>query len=146
MASDFELAIFERQMQEVLSLPEAKRWILERDLTVPLGIFATMHPRTHPEEIYKARLHWADLFKPPSLKFIDPISGAEGVKAWPCCSGFRPSSLGACLPWTEEGHRLHPEWRSCKATAFPSMDAPLQYALLNLQTSLDHSYQGRGGR
>ena len=31
MATDFEHALFAQQLEEVLALPEAKRWILERD-------------------------------------------------------------------------------------------------------------------
>ena len=36
MATDFELALFEQQFEEVLALPEASRWSLERDTSVPL--------------------------------------------------------------------------------------------------------------
>jgi hypothetical protein len=146
MATDFELAVFERQMREVLELPEAARWILERDDAVPLGIFATMHPRSNPEELFKARLRWDHLFKAPSLSFIDPTSGSDRIKgAWPTCFGFRPDSLDTCLPWTAEGHRHHPEWQHSATTRFPNVDAPLQFALLNIQSSLDNSYAGRGG-
>lgn len=145
MATDFELAVFERQMREVLDLPEATRWILERDDSVPLGIFVTMHPRSNAEELFKARLRWVDLFKAPSLKFVDPTTSVDtDPRAWPRCFGFRPSGLDACLPWTEEGQRLHPEWQGSAATAFPKVDAPLQFALLNVQASLDNSYEGRG--
>ena len=146
MATDFELADFERQMREVLELPEAVRWVLERDDSVPLGVFATMHPRSHPEELFEARVRWTDLYKPPSLKFVNPASRSDtDPQTWPRCFGFRPASLDACLPWTEEGHRHHPEWRGAPATAFPTVDAPIQFALLNVQFSLDNSYQGRGG-
>ena len=145
MATDFELAAFERQIQQVLELPEAGRWILERDESVPLGVFVTMHPRSHPEELFVARLRWSDLYKPPSLKFVDRSSRVDtDPRAWPCCFGFRPGSLDACLPWTKEGQNLHPEWARSAATAFPKVDAPLQFALLNVQLSLDNSYQGRG--
>ena len=145
MATDFELAVFERQLQEALELPEAKRWILERDDTVPLGLLATMHPRSNPGELYRVRLHWSDLYKPPSLKFVSISTGNDAdPKAWPRCFGFRPGSLDACLPWTEEGQRLHPEWQHSAANAFPKTDAPIQLALINVQSSLDQTYQGRG--
>jgi hypothetical protein len=145
MATDFELAVFERQLREVLELPEAKRWALERDNSVPLGLFATMHPQNNPQDLFKARLRWADLFQPASLKFIDRETSSEtSVNAWPKCFGFRPSSFDACLPWTAEGQALHPEWRHSKANGFPKTDAPVQFALLNVQSSLDLTYQGRG--
>lgn len=145
MATDFELTLFEQQLEEVLELPEACRWSLERDTSVPLGVFAVMHPSSKPEELFKVRLSWSDLFKAPSVKFIDMTTGSGcNPLAWPRCFGFRPGSLDACLPWTEEGQRLHPEWKQSAANAFPKVDAPVQFALLNVQSSLDNSYQGRG--
>jgi hypothetical protein len=145
MATDFELAVFERQLQEALELPEAQRWILERDSSVPLGLFATMCPQSKPDEHYKVRLRWVDLYKAPSLKFINIENGSEtDPGAWPQCHGFRPRSLDACLPWTAEGHTLHPEWQHSAANAFPKTDAPVQFSLLNVQASLDQTYQGRG--
>ncbi|HOX68980.1 hypothetical protein [Piscinibacter sp.] len=145
MATDFELALFAQQLEEVLELPEARRWSLERDESVPLQIFVVMHSVSDPKEFYKARLRWRDLMKPPSLKFIDMTSDADNnPAAWPKCFGFRPGSLDACLPWTEEGHGLHPEWANSAANAFPKVAAPVQFALLHLQSSLDNSYQGRG--
>lgn len=145
MATDFELTLFEQQLEEVLELPEACRWNLERDTSVPLGLFAVMHPRINPEELFKARLRWSDLFKAPSLKFIDMAMGSDtNPLAWPLCFGFRPGSLDACLPWTEEGQRLHPEWVQSAANAFPRVEAPVQFALLHVQSALDNSYQKRG--
>ncbi len=145
MATDFERALFEQQLEEVLELPEAERWSLERDESVPLQIFAVMHPLSDPKERFKARLHWKDLMKAPSLKFIDMTTGADNnPAAWPKCFGFRPGSLDACLPWTAEGHVLHPEWATSAANAFPNVKAPVQFALLHVQSSLDNSYQGRG--
>jgi len=143
MATDFELALFERQLKEAHTLPEASRWNLERDASVPLGVTAVMHPRLACSELFKARLRWTDLFKPPSLKFIDIATGADNRSAaWPQCFGFRPSSLDACLPWTAEGHGLHPEWTA--AGMYPRVEAPVQFALLSLQFALDNSYLGRG--
>ena len=143
MATDFELALFAQQLEEVLALPDAGRWNLERDTSVPLGVFAVMHPLSNPMEFFKARLRWDDFFKPVSLKFIDiPTSTDNSPGAWPRCFGFRPGSLDACLPWTKEGHQLHPEW--AQSAAYPTVDAPLQFALLHVQSLLDNSYQGRG--
>ncbi|MEY5097312.1 MAG: hypothetical protein RJA36_31 [Pseudomonadota bacterium] len=70
MATDFEHALFAQQLEEVLALPEAKRWILERDESVPLQVLVVMHPLSNPKELFKARLRWRDLMKAPSLKFI----------------------------------------------------------------------------
>jgi hypothetical protein len=83
--------------------------------------------------------------KAPSLKFIDMATGADNnPAAWPRCLGFRPGSLDACLPWTAEGHGLHAEWANSAVNAFPKVEAPVQFALLHVQSSLDNSYQGRG--
>ena len=145
MATDFERAHFAQQLEEVLELPEAGRWSLERDESVPLQLFVVMNPLSNPKELFKARLRWRDLMKAPSLKFIDMTSGADNnPAAWPKCFGFRPGSLDDCLPWTEEGHGLHAEWANSAANAFPKVEAPVQFALLHLQSSLDNSYQGRG--
>ena len=63
MATDFEHALFAQQLEEVLALPEAKRWILERDESVPLQVLVVMHPLSNPKELFKARLRWRDLMK-----------------------------------------------------------------------------------
>lgn len=145
MATDFELALFDEQLLEVRALPEANRWELVRDLNVPLGLFVVMHPISNPTELFKAHLRWNNLLAPPSLKFVDMITGAENIpSAWPQCFGFRPASLLSCVPWTAEGHALHPEWAASSRSSFPKVDAPLQHALLNVHNSLDKSYMGRG--
>ena len=64
MATEFELALFEEELQSAQNLPEAIRWQLERDKSVPLGLFASMHPISKPTEIYKARIRWTDYFNP----------------------------------------------------------------------------------
>jgi len=145
MATELELALFNEELQAVRSLPEASRWQLERDDSVPLGLFVTMHPIAKPTELYKARIRWTDYFGPFSLKFIDIDTGLDNnPKAWPKCFGFRPGSLDACLPWTAEGQALHPEWKNSPTQCFPKVDAPMQHALLRIQFSLDESYEGRG--
>src|SRR5438270_314991 len=112
MATELELALFAEELYDVRRLPEASRWQLERDDTVPLGLLAVMHPITQPTELYKARLRWSDYFGPVSLKFVNMGTGADSdPTAWPRCFGFRPTALDSCLPWTAEGHTLHPEWK-----------------------------------
>lgn len=147
MATELELALFAEELVEVRRLPEASRWQLERDESVPLGLLVAMHPVSKPSDVYRARLRWNDYFGPPSLKFINVNTGADDdPTAWPKCFGFRPASLDACLPWTAEGHGLHPEWKNSHTQSFPVVDAPMQYALLRVQSSLDNTYQGRGHR
>lgn len=145
MATEFEQALFAEELQTIRELPEAERWQLERDETVPLGLFAVMHPISSPDEFYKARIRWTDYFGPFSLKFINMMNGTDSDPiAWPKCFGFRPKSQDACLPWTAEGHALHPEWKNSTTQRFPNVDAPMQHALLRVQFALDTSYQGRG--
>lgn len=147
MATELELALFEDELVSVQRLPEATRWKLERDATYSLGLFAEMHPLSNPSELYKARICWSDYFGPFSLKFINMMTGSEtDPAAWPRCFGFRPTSFDACLPWTAEGHALHPDWKNSGVNAFPKVDAPMQFALLQVQFSLDNTYKGRGHR
>ncbi len=145
MATGLDLALFEEELEAVQSLDVATRWQLERDDSVPLGLFAVMHPANEPEQLYKARLRWDDYFGPPSLKYINMQTGSESdPAAWPRCAGFRPGSLDSCIQLTAEGHKLHPEWCQSAATRFPEIELPMQYALIQLQVALDNSYQGRG--
>ncbi len=145
MPTDFELAIFEQELVDVAALPEAVRWNVERDTVVPLGILVTASSTKNPEEVYVARLRWTQLFDPPSLKFLTLDTRVESdARAWPKCRGFRPANLDACVSWTEEGHKLHPEWRASPKTAFKTPEKPVQFALLTLQHELDVYYSGRG--
>jgi hypothetical protein len=147
MASDFERNLFEQELAKVRGLPEAQRWKLERDNTVALGVTVELWPAGAPDDKYLARLVWADYFGPPSLKFLNLVSRAENdPTAWPMCRGFRPGSLDACVNWTAEGHRLHPDWQANERTAFKQREAPVQFALLTLQHEMDSGYTGRGQR
>lgn len=144
MAAELDLALFEEELEQVRALPEANRWVLERG-GQPLELLATMHPLRKPSDLFKARIRWPNYFGPFSLKFLNFQTGAEtDPNAWPRCFGFRPSSFDACLPWTLEGHGLHPEWKSSPSNRFPQVEAPMHYALRQIQFSLDSSYQGRG--
>ena len=145
MATELELALFDEELVTVRCLAEASRWKLERDAACPLGLFAEMYPRSKPTELYKAHIRWTDYFGPPSLKFASFATGSEtDPTAWPRCFGFRPASFDACLPWTAEGHGLHPDWKNSSKNGFPKVDAPMQFALLQIQHSLDTTYEGRG--
>ena len=147
MATEFELALFEEELQSAQNLPEAIRWQLERDKSVPLGLFASMHPISKPTEIYKARIRWTDYFNPFYLKFINFETGADDdPTAWPIFFGSRPAALVACISVTAEGHALHPDWKDSVDNAFPKVELPMQYALLQVQFLLDSSYEGRGSR
>jgi len=77
MASDLELSLFEQELVEVRELPEASRWLLERDGSVSLGLLVTMYPSGSPEEFYLARIRWTNLFEPASLKFLRLDTGAD---------------------------------------------------------------------
>lgn len=145
MASDFEIDLFMQELANVRGLPEAERWKIEQDLTVSLGVTIELSPAASPNDRYLARLRWTDYFGPPSLKFLNLSTGAENdPAAWPQCRSFRPSSLDACVSWTAEGHRLHPDWQSQGHTAYTAKEAPMQFVLLTLQHELDTTYTGRG--
>jgi hypothetical protein len=145
MATEFDLALLEQHYQAALELPDAKRWTLERDTGVPLGVFCTMHPRTAPHEFYKVRLRWNDYSKPPSLKFINMTSSSDSDPcAWPNMDGTRPTSFFLCAPFTQEGHEYHKEWNQSASTRYKTPDEPLVFLLLQLQHLLDNTYAGRG--
>ncbi len=145
MATELELALFAEEFNLVKGIPEADRWTVERDQDVPLGVFLDLHPINHPKELFRARIRWNNYFDAPSLKFVNLENGSVGDPlAWPHCFGFRPSSMDACLPWTAEGHTLHPEWRTSCSHSFPTVEAPMHYALLRVQDALDTTYQKRG--
>ncbi len=144
MATQFDLKEFEVHLQVALALPAAKRWSLERDTAVPLGVFCVMHPRTAPHELFKARLRWSDYSKPYSLKFVNVDNGSDtDPKAWPNFDGSRPDAFFVCAPFTLEGHAHHPEWAASCATRYETPDEPLVTALVVLQHLLDNTYTGR---
>ena len=146
MATEFERMLFEEELVSLEELPEARRWTVERDKDVPLGITALMHSIKNPAELYLARLRWPDYFKAPSLKFLNRQTGSDrDSTAWPMVRGFRPTSFDTCVSYTLEGHTLHPEWSNSPTTAYPKVDRPMQYALLRLQGEMDMYYERRWG-
>lgn len=145
MATEFDRVLLQQHLEAALALPAAKRWSLERDADVPLGVFCTMHPRTAPSESYKVRLHWTNYSRPPSVKFINLENNSEtDARAWPNIEGSRPSSFFICAPWTKEGHDHHTEWSSSMAGRYNTPEEPLLFVLLQLQHLLDNTYQGKG--
>lgn len=146
MATEFDLMLFEQHLQAALESPAAKRWNLERDPSVPLGVSCVMHPRTAPTELFKARLRWTDYSNPPSVKFLSMDTGSEtDVKAWPLIEGGRASPpFFLCAPWTQEGNFHHPEWATSQAARHQAPEDPLEFALTQLQHLFDNTYQGRG--
>ncbi len=145
MATELELDLFEEQLGEVAKLPGASRWRVEREKNFPLGLLVTMHPASNPAHSYTARIRWnGDLFGPFSLQFVNPDTGADReTSAWPQCGGFSPTAFAACIPITQEGHQLHPEWKTNRATRFPQTDTPVTFAIESVQDILDTSYTGR---
>jgi hypothetical protein len=146
MATEFESMLFEEELASLDELPEARRWTVERDKEVPLGITTLIHSIKDPTELYLARLRWPDYFKPVSLKFLSRMTGSDtDATAWPIVRGFRPTSLDTCVSYTLEGHALHPEWANSPSAAFPKIDRPMRYALLRLQSEMDMYYERRWG-
>lgn len=146
MATEFERMLFEEELASLRELPEARRWTIERDKDVPLGITALIYSIKDPAELYLARLRWPNYFKPASLKFLSRKTGSDtDPTAWPIVRGFRPTSFDACVSYTLEGHGLHPEWSNSPSTAYPKVDRPMQYTLLRLQSEIDMYYERRWG-
>lgn len=129
--------------EEVLTVPDASRWILEQP--GPLEVWVKLYPESYPTEIFQARLLWR-LYpdEPPSLKFCDLSTGRLDLPgAWPQVRGFRPSSLDACVSWTLEGMNLHPEWKTDPRYRWDSRGNMLLKVLRILQDELDNHFQGR---
>lgn len=145
MASELDLMLFEQHLDELRALPQADRWTIKCGDDTALEVYVDLHPRTAPQEHYRARLRWRDYARPFSLKFIDMETGGDtNPRSWPNFEGSRPGSFFVCLPFTEEGNGYHPDWAGSKATAYITPENPLQYAVLTLQHLLDNTYAGRG--
>lgn len=128
---------------EVLALPEASRWVIER--AGPLEIWAMLTAAGHPAEHFHARLAWQSYpDQAPSLKFRDPATGRLDLPtAWPQAPGFRPSSLDACVNWSAEGLALHPEWQNDPNYRWDPRGNALLKILRLIQETLDDGFQGR---
>jgi len=144
MSASLSVICLDRDFAEIVSQPEYSGWDLKRGQGSPLEIFAAMSPRRVSQEQFFARLLWSEYPGLPSLKFHDPATDRlDNPKAWPCCPGFRPTSLDACVSWTLEGHALHPEWRNAPATKFDCSGNTLFRVLCILQDTIDFSFGGR---
>lgn len=145
MATEFDRVLLAQHFEEALALPAAKRWNLERDTSVPLGVFCTMHPRGAANDRFKVQLCWTDYSKPPSVKFLNlETNAATDARAWPNIEGSRPTSFFICAPWTKEGHDHHPEWAASVGGRYTTPEEPLVFVLVQLQHLMDNTYQGRG--
>jgi len=145
VATAFDLAAFAAELDVLRAEPEASRWHIERDNSVPLGVLVGMYPASAPEEQFLARFRWDQLTDPASLKFLNLKSRSDTDRtAWPKCPGFRPGNLDACVSWTKEGHALHPDWRTTDKASFESPPNPVAFVVAHLQHLLDAHYGGRG--
>jgi hypothetical protein len=145
MAAEYDVAMFQRDFADALELPAASRWRLEKDESVRLGVFCTMHPRSAPAETYRVRLRWTDYSAPFSVKFVNQESGSEyDQHAWPNMDGANPGSFFLCVPYSKEGNDHHKEWATSPAIQYRTPEQPLIFALLQLQHLLDNKYRGRG--
>jgi hypothetical protein len=144
VATELEKVLLQQHLNEVLALPESCRWRLEKDDSFLLGVTVVLHSTKAPQDLYKARLNWADYSKPASLKFLSMNTGVDNdATAWPVFFGSRPQALLCCVPYTAEGHVLHPDWAGLQQTRYEEPENPLLYVLLTLQHALDTTYEGR---
>src|SRR5260370_42639156 len=79
----------------------------------------------------------------PSNFVILLLEGWICLRAWPVVTGFRPTSLDACVNYSQEGFALHPEWRKDPNFAWNSTGNQLLWILRTLQDEPDNHYQGR---
>lgn len=129
--------------ERVLTLPEAKQWVLEKPAA--LEVWATLAPASAPMERFQARLLWREYpGEAPSLKFRDPATGRLDVtSAWPKIRGFRPTSFDACVNYCAEGFALHPEWKTDLRYRWNPNGNVLLKLLRILQDEFDNHYDGR---
>jgi hypothetical protein len=95
-------------------------------------------------QTYIARVRWTSYpAAPPSVKFATEIGGRLDVAtAWPAVAGFRPTAFDICMPFTEEGFNVHPEWRT-SAEAWKGTGNPFLFVATTLQRLLDTRCTGR---
>ena len=106
--------------------------------------WATVRPRTHPDETYIVRIEWFTYpYEPPSIKFATSVRGSlTEPRAWPVVVGYRPQSLDICRPMCREGFATHPEWNQ-GSTAWPSTGNPFLWVIELVQYHLDNEYERR---
>jgi hypothetical protein len=134
--------LFQDHLEQVLAMPEAKQWSIEKRERLQLHV--TVQPKSEPKEFYLARLTWTTYpgARPSSVTFLDTVTLATGVgRSWPRAEGFRPPG-DICTNWTAEGFNLHPEWVGTHAD-WEGGENPMLTQLRLLQHSLDFTYQGR---
>jgi hypothetical protein len=111
----------------------------------PDAWWAQMHPAAEPAETFFARISWSEYpGAPPSVKFATTLRGTlSDPTAWPVVTGYRPTQLDICMPFTAEGFALHPDWASTNQ-AWTGHGNPFLAVVRELQRSLNSlSYEGR---
>lgn len=117
---------------------------LHADGDDPAVFWLQMVPARDTGQTYIARVRWTSYpDAPPSVKFATEIGGRLDVAtAWPAVAGFRPTAFDICMPFTEEGFNVHPEWRT-SAEAWNGTGNPFLFVAATLQRLLDTRYTGR---
>jgi hypothetical protein len=143
MADEFSKIAFDQDLEEVLALPEAERWKIER--IDDLEIYVTASPEKTPKEVFQARFSWTSYpTDPPSFKFRDPETGRlDLMTAWPEVHGYRPNVFDACVNWSIEGFVAHPEWRNDPNIRWVPNGNVLLKVLRLLQRDLDEKFVKR---
>jgi len=141
VTDDVSKVAFESDLEEAKTAEDASRWSFDRRGDVE--VWVSVSPSGHEAERYVARLFWTRYPDPPSVKFVDPTTGALNVpKAWPVARGFRPPN-DICASWTLEGFGVHPEWVNDVRYKWDNRGNILLKTVRTLQQELDESYQGR---
>lgn len=102
-----------------------------------------LHPASAATETFWARLIWSRYpYDAASVTFLDGPRGVIGVaRAWPRIPGYRaPGDI--CMPFTAEGYRVHPEWRT-GPHAWITTGNPFLRVAQQIQDDLDTRYEGR---
>lgn len=117
---------------------------LDRDPDHSTVYWATLRPRSAPQEQYYVRVAWSSYpHAPPSVKFADRIGGDLSVTgAWPIIPGYRVAAFDVCKPFTAEAFGWHPEW-SAGSDAWRSSGNPFLWVVSTVQHDFDTAYGGR---
>ena len=109
------------------------------------NVYATMHPKKHPEKTFLARLRCDEYPKrAPSFQFVDPVTRQEGAQHWPSFGPFQAaigrsqSQPQLCIPGIREFHE------GCHAADSSRPWSPEKYSfaaiLQAVQAELDKAY------